>query len=110
MKKNENIILKTAEQYPNASFTIAGEMTNLVNYCVNKTRQELEEHYANTTTEKYLTIDQVCEMLGFDKATLWRWHKSGYLTRLKIGGGVRYRLSDVNSRIEKDNPPVGGIT
>ena len=109
MNKNENYILKTVEQYRNANVTFtmtAGEMVDAFNHCVNATRQELEQRYATTNTERYLTINEVSEMLGYDKRTLDRWHKSGYLKRLKIGGGVRYRLSDVNRRIEEENPEI----
>lgn len=47
--------------------------------------------------EKYLTADETAEILGVDKSTLWRWNKCGYLSNVKIGSKVRYRLTDVES-------------
>ena len=100
---NLNEILKSAER--NVSVTItAGEMIDAFNHCVNVTRKELEQRYATTSTEKFLTVKEVSEMLGYDKRTLDRWHNSRYLQRVKIGGGVRYLLSDINALIEKENP------
>ncbi|MDR0332747.1 MAG: helix-turn-helix domain-containing protein [Dysgonamonadaceae bacterium] len=103
MKLNE--ILTSAEQNRNVSVTItAGEMIDFFNHCVDTTRKELERYYATANTEKYLTIEQMEEMLGFNKSTYSRWHKSGYLKKIKIGGGIRYRLSDINRKIEEENP------
>jgi hypothetical protein len=34
-------------------------------------------------------------LLGVDLSTLYRWDKLGYLTKLKIGGKSRYRMSDI---------------
>ena len=47
----------------------------------------------------WLTPTQVCERLGKDRGTLWRWDKEGYLKGHKFGNRVRYKLSDVE-RIE----------
>ncbi len=51
--------------------------------------------------EKYLTADETAEMLGVDKSTLWRWNKCGYLSNVKIGSKVRYRLTDVESLMKR---------
>ncbi|ADV42332.1 AlpA family transcriptional regulator [Bacteroides helcogenes] len=45
--------------------------------------------------EKYLRVEEVIEMLHVDRSTLWRWNREEYLKTLKIGGKVRYRLSEV---------------
>ncbi len=50
--------------------------------------------------ETYLTQDEVSAKLQVDKSTLWRWDKSGYLTKVRVGGKVRYRLSDVTKLME----------
>ncbi len=47
--------------------------------------------------EKYLTTDEVCEILHVSSNTLWRWNKSQYLCSVKIGRTPMYRLSDVNN-------------
>lgn len=45
--------------------------------------------------ETYLTIEEVTQKIGCDRSTLWRWEKENYLTPLRIGNKVRYRLSDI---------------
>lgn len=50
--------------------------------------------------ETYLTQDEVSARLQVDKSTLWRWDKSGYLNKCRVGGKVRYRLSDVTKLME----------
>lgn len=50
--------------------------------------------------ENYLTIHEVSNKLRVDTSTLWRWDKSGYLKKIKIGGKIRYRESDVLKLME----------
>ena len=47
--------------------------------------------------EKYLTTDEVCNLLHVSSNTLWRWNKSQYLCSVKIGRTPMYKLSDVNN-------------
>lgn len=51
-------------------------------------------------SENYLTVQEVSNKLKVDISTLWRWDKSGYLKKIKIGGKIRYRESDVLKLIE----------
>lgn len=51
--------------------------------------------------EKYLSAEETAQMLGVDKSTLWRWNKCGYLTNIKVGSKVRYRLTDVEELMKK---------
>lgn len=46
--------------------------------------------------EKYLTTDEVCEILHVSSNTLWRWGKSGYLVPNKVGRTPMYRQSDID--------------
>lgn len=46
--------------------------------------------------EKFLSVDEVCEMLHVSQNTLWRWNRSKYLCAVKVGRTPMYRLSDVN--------------
>lgn len=57
-----------------------------------------EEQNKNSIPEpsaNYLTAQETAKKLGVDISTLWRWSKSGYLKKVKIGKAVRYRESDV---------------
>ena len=46
--------------------------------------------------EVYLDVKQTCDILQVDRSTLWRWDKTGYLKPYRIGGKVRYRLSEID--------------
>ena len=45
--------------------------------------------------EKYLTVDQVCELLSVSRVTLWAWDKKKITKPVRIGNLKRYRLSDI---------------
>jgi hypothetical protein len=78
----------------------AGQLIEAINYCVNKTRKELEQQITDANTETYPSPDQVAKILNVDKSTLWRWKKQGYLVPIEIGGKRRYRMSDVKKILE----------
>ena len=49
---------------------------------------------------RYLTPDDVAEMLGVSKNTLWRLEKEKYLIPIKVWRKSRYKLYDVKSILE----------
>lgn len=51
-------------------------------------------------SEKYLTVNETAKRLGVDLSTLWRWDKTGYLKKVKRGGKVFYKESDINTLME----------
>lgn len=82
-------ILKTSA---NVSFTISALdlrewMLELI--------EEQNKSSIPSTPEKYFTAKETADKLGVDVSTLWRWDKSGYLKKIKIGNKIRYRESDV---------------
>lgn len=50
--------------------------------------------------ETYLTANETADKLGVNLATLWRWDKSGYLKKIKVGKKIIYRESDVIKLME----------
>lgn len=50
--------------------------------------------------ETYLSTQEAAKKLDVDASTLWRWDKSGYLKKIKVGNSVRYRESDVKKLME----------
>ena len=42
-----------------------------------------------------ISAKEAAEKLGVVPSTLWRWNKTGYLKKVKVGNSVRYRLQDV---------------
>lgn len=90
-------------EYPELNITVkAGDLKEMAEYIVRLTREELELQIAEAKTETYLSRDEVSNMLGVDKSTLWRWNKQGYLPHIEIGSKRKYRKSDVK-RILREN-------
>lgn len=83
---------------PSINITInAGQLIECVDYCVLKTRKELEQQITDANAETYPSPKKVCEILDIDLSTLWRYNKKGYLCHIEVGGKRRYRMSDVNA-------------
>lgn len=96
--------IDVAEQYPELNITVkAVDLVEAVNYCVDKTRQELEQQITGAKTETYPSPRRVSEILDIDLTTLWRWNKKGYLCHIKVGGKRRYKMSDVNAILNNGN-------
>ena len=49
---------------------------------MNESKQEKEE----TVSDNYLSVGEVIDKLRVNASTLWRWDKTGYLKKLKVGG------------------------
>ena len=83
---------------PNVSVTVTIEdlrafATDVANQVVSSLDKVSKEETV------WLSIEQAAQRLGVNKATLWRWNKTGYLTGTKFGAKVRYKERDV-ARIE----------
>lgn len=86
----------------NVSITVSlNDVKEFADHILNGIRQMGEEREKPATDETYLTVEEVEQMLGVAKSTLWRWDKAGHLKRIKVGEGVvRYRKSDVLKLVE----------
>lgn len=62
--------------------------------------REQEKKASGPASEIYLTQDEAAARLKVDKSTLWRWDKSGYLRKCRVGGKVRYRLREITELLE----------
>ncbi len=84
-----------------ANISITVSALDLKEFALSLISEHEEEKKSNIPAhETYLTQDEVAAKLQVDKSTLWRWNKSGYLTKVRVGGKVRYRLSDVTKLME----------
>ena len=45
--------------------------------------------------EKYLSTDEVMDMLKITRPTLWRWARDKYLVPVKVGKRTLYKASEV---------------
>ena len=52
--------------------------------------------------EEFVSITSVCKMLDVDRSTLYRWKKRGYLVPIQIGGKVRYKKSEIETKTGGD--------
>ena len=101
---NSNII-KLAEQCPDVMINVkAGELFEMVQFCVLETKKSLEQQITDANTETYPSRQKVAEILDVDLSTLHRWSKQGYLVPIEIGGKRRYRMSDINKILGKGVP------
>ncbi|MBV5281749.1 MAG: helix-turn-helix domain-containing protein [Paludibacter sp.] len=88
----------------NVSITIsANDLLEVINYTVTVTRREMEQLVNDDKMEAYLTADEVSEMIGVTKVTLWRWSKRGYLMPTEVGGKRRYCKSEITAKFLNQN-------
>lgn len=66
-----------------------------------KSRKEWEENIESTRKEEpeetFLTTDEVCRIFNVCPATLWQWHRTGYLQHIKFGNKNMYPASAVKA-------------
>jgi excisionase family DNA binding protein len=53
------------------------------------------------SAEPLLSARQVAELLGFSPATIVDWFEAGKLPGFRIGGRLRFRLSEVEAWLEQ---------
>lgn len=61
---------------------------------------ELNNQKQQQPEDKLVPLEDVIKLLRVDKTTLWRWHKTGYLVKSKVGRKVYYKVSDVEKLME----------
>lgn len=54
--------------------------------------------------ESYLKSDDVCELLGISRVSLWTWDKKGITRPVYFGNQKRYRLSDIEKMATAGQP------
>ena len=93
--------IELLRDYPEVSVTVkVKDLLEVVNYCVDKTRAEMELRTADDAAETYITVAKTAEMLNVDKSSLWRWSKKNYLVPITVGGKRLYRSSDIHKILE----------
>ncbi len=87
--------------YKNINITINSEqLIEIINYCIQKTKESLEDVIVSENQESYIDAQQVCDMLGINMTTLWRWEKKEYLISTKVGGKRIFKYSEIKKIIE----------
>ena len=89
-------IVELAKECPD--FTINVRVADLIEAnkkLVEDVRLSLENKVRAELEEKFLSRDEVADLLNVTKPTLWRWEKINYLVPFRMGGKVLYKLSEV---------------
>lgn len=87
-----------------ANITLTIYLQDLIEFhreVIDDTKRKLEQEIIENKAEKYIDRKRVKELLDVDDTTLWRWNKRGYLKCIKIGGKVRYAMSDIKKLLNK---------
>ena len=61
----------------------------------------MDEEQLKKLKDLTLTVDQVCDVIGVSRVTLWKWEKQGKLIPVRLGKFVKYRKEDIE-QILKD--------
>ncbi len=83
-----------------ANISVVVSVADLKEFALCVVTEAMAAKEAEKKEEKYLTPDDVADMVGVSKNTLWRWEKERYLIPIKVGRKSRYKLSDVKSILE----------
>ena len=62
--------------------------------------EPISQNPITTLPENYITAEKAAKKLGVTKTTLWRWAKTGYLKKNKVGNKILYKESDVLKLME----------
>lgn len=64
------------------------DLHHFANALLAQSRKEWEEQAASARKEEseetFLTTEEVCKIFNVCPATLWQWHRTGYLQHIKI--------------------------
>jgi hypothetical protein len=79
------------------------ELQNAIIEGVKLQLEEFKKHFVPKEPNRYLTRQDVADMLQIDLSSLWNWTKKGTLTSYQISGRVYYKLDEVENAIVKLN-------
>lgn len=91
---NDSIVVATAADLKEFALTILSEAKKQNEAPSSRTRNENQEQEQEEDTkgERFLSSEEVREVLGISKTTLWRYQQAGLLSPSKLGKGKRSRL------------------
>jgi hypothetical protein len=65
--------------------------------------EEFKKHFVPKEPNRYLTRQDLADMLQIDLSSVHNWTKKGTLTSYQISGRVYYKLDEVENAIVKLN-------
>ena len=51
--------------------------------------------------QKLLNPEEVADMLGVKKSTVYQWTHQGYIPHIKLGNTVRFKINDIERWLDK---------
>jgi len=51
--------------------------------------------------QRYLTVDEIAEYLGFNRQTLWRWAREEVIPHYRVGNKFRFKLDEVERWMQR---------
>ncbi len=77
------------------------DLHHFANALLVQSRKEWEEQAASARKEEseetFLTTEDVCKIFNVCPATLWQWHRTGYLQHIKFGNKNMYPASAIKA-------------
>jgi excisionase family DNA binding protein len=101
MDKN---LIQLAEDFPGLNVTISlKDLLEGGRMILAEARDQLAKEIQEAKAETYLSTKKACETLGVSSTTLWRIEKAGWLHPVFVGGEKRYKTSELQSYLERNN-------
>lgn len=95
-------IMSLTKMGANVALTVTPEdLHHFAEMLLAQSRKQWEENLASMSKEEseetFLTTDEVCKIFNVCPATLWQWHRTGYLQHIKFGNKNMYPASAVKA-------------
>ena len=105
MNMDLKILLSNPELAKAITLQINGaDLSSFANKLKTETAQEVEKKLQEASKpETYLTRQEAANVLSASLTTLWHWDNKGILIPLRIGSKVRYRRSDIDTALAKND-------
>lgn len=81
-----------------ATVTLAINLDDLKKFhslVLEDTINNLEQVISEKNSERNVSKNRAKEILDVNDSTLWRWEKRGLLKKIKVGGKVFYKMTDI---------------
>ncbi|WP_281541346.1 helix-turn-helix domain-containing protein [Maribacter aestuarii] len=74
------------------------DLSKLITSCISEQFKVIREYNHSKPSEKekeILSVDEVTDLLGLSKTTLWKYRKNGTLPAKKVGSRVYYSRAEL---------------
>ena len=101
-RKNMVDIMSLTKMGGQVALTVTPEdLHHFANALLAQSRKEWEEQATSARKEEseetFLTTEDVCKIFNVCPATLWQWHRTGYMQHIKFGNKNMYPVSAVKA-------------